>query len=126
MAHGARIDAGRLSRVGVNDPMARGCGATFGVVVALAVVCGDVCRTGSWVSHQDRVDANQEKLDHEQGTHTACDSSHTERAMALVDSHALSNGLQLGDALIAATALEHGRTLGQAAGLGPRGVQALR
>ena len=35
----------------------------------------------------------------------------TERAMALIDSHALSNGLQLGDALIAATALEHGLTL---------------
>ena len=35
----------------------------------------------------------------------------TERAMALVDSHALSHGLQLGDALIAATALEHGLTL---------------
>ena len=35
----------------------------------------------------------------------------TERAMALIDNHALSNGLQLGDALIAATALEHGLTL---------------
>lgn len=35
----------------------------------------------------------------------------TERAMALIDSHSLSNGLQLGDALIAATALEHGLTL---------------
>jgi predicted nucleic acid-binding protein len=35
----------------------------------------------------------------------------TKRAMALIDSHALSNGLQLGDALIAATALEHGLTL---------------
>ncbi len=35
----------------------------------------------------------------------------TNRAMALIDSHALSHGLQLGDALIAATALEHGLTL---------------
>lgn len=35
----------------------------------------------------------------------------TERAMALIDSHALANGLQLGDALIAATALEHGFAL---------------
>lgn len=35
----------------------------------------------------------------------------TERAMALIDSYALSNGLQLGDALIAATALEHRLTL---------------
>jgi predicted nucleic acid-binding protein len=35
----------------------------------------------------------------------------TERAMALIDSHALTNGLQLGDALIAATALEHGLAL---------------
>ena len=35
----------------------------------------------------------------------------TERAMALIDSHALSNGLQLGDALIAATATEHALTL---------------
>lgn len=30
------------------------------------------------------------------------------RAMQLIDAHALSHGLQLGDALIAATALEHG------------------
>lgn len=35
----------------------------------------------------------------------------TNRAMALIDSHALSHGLQLGDAFIAATALEHGLTL---------------
>lgn len=35
----------------------------------------------------------------------------TDKAMALIDSHALANGLQLGDALIAATALEHGLTL---------------
>jgi predicted nucleic acid-binding protein len=35
----------------------------------------------------------------------------SERAMALIDGHALSHGLQLGDALIAATALEHGLTL---------------
>ena len=35
----------------------------------------------------------------------------SDRALALIDSHALSNGLQLGDALIAATALEHGLTL---------------
>jgi len=35
----------------------------------------------------------------------------TERAMALIESHALASGLQLGDALIAATALEHGLTL---------------
>ncbi len=35
----------------------------------------------------------------------------TERAMALIDSHALSHGLQLGDALIAATAQEHGLAL---------------
>lgn len=38
-------------------------------------------------------------------------SSITERAMALIDSHALTHGLQLADALIAATALEHGLTL---------------
>lgn len=31
--------------------------------------------------------------------------------MALIDSHVLANGLQLDDALIAATALEHGLTL---------------
>lgn len=31
----------------------------------------------------------------------------SERAMALIDQHALSDGLQLADALIAATALEH-------------------
>jgi predicted nucleic acid-binding protein len=35
----------------------------------------------------------------------------TERAIALMESLALSDGLQLGDALIAATALEHGLTL---------------
>ena len=35
----------------------------------------------------------------------------SERAMALVDTHALADGLQLADALIAATALEHGLTL---------------
>lgn len=34
-----------------------------------------------------------------------------ERAMALIDAHALSEGLQLADALIAATAIEHGLTL---------------
>lgn len=34
-----------------------------------------------------------------------------ERAMRLIDQYALSDGLQLGDALIAATALEHGLTL---------------
>lgn len=34
-----------------------------------------------------------------------------ERAMALIDAHALSEGLQLADALIAATALEHGLVL---------------
>lgn len=33
------------------------------------------------------------------------------RAMQLVDTYAMSHGLQLGDALIAATALEHGLTL---------------
>ena len=33
------------------------------------------------------------------------------RAMNLIDQHALSDGLQLGDALIAATALEHGLPL---------------
>lgn len=31
----------------------------------------------------------------------------SERAMQLIDQHTLANGLQLGDALIAATALEH-------------------
>ena len=35
----------------------------------------------------------------------------SERAMTLIDGHALSHGLQLGDALIAATALEHGLKL---------------
>jgi hypothetical protein len=34
-----------------------------------------------------------------------------ERAMALIDTHTLSEGLQLADALIAATALEHGLVL---------------
>ncbi len=34
-----------------------------------------------------------------------------ERAMRLIDRHALSDGLQLGDALIAATSLEHDWTL---------------
>lgn len=35
----------------------------------------------------------------------------SERAMALIDTHALADGLKLADALIAATALEHGLTL---------------
>ena len=35
----------------------------------------------------------------------------SERAMNLIDAHALADGLQLADALIAATALEHGLTL---------------
>ena len=35
----------------------------------------------------------------------------SERAMRLIDLHALDDGLQLGDALIAATALEHGLPL---------------
>ena len=35
----------------------------------------------------------------------------SERAMALIEAHALADGLQLADALIAATALEHGLTL---------------
>ena len=34
-----------------------------------------------------------------------------ERAMRLIDQYALSSGLQLGDAMIAATALEHGLPL---------------
>ena len=35
----------------------------------------------------------------------------SERAMRLIDRHAMGDGLQLGDALIAATALEHGLPL---------------
>lgn len=35
----------------------------------------------------------------------------SERAIALIDEHALADGLQLADALIAATALEHNFTL---------------
>jgi predicted nucleic acid-binding protein len=35
----------------------------------------------------------------------------TQRAMSLIDQYALSHGLQLADALIAATALQHGLTL---------------
>ena len=35
----------------------------------------------------------------------------SERAIALIDAHALADGLQLADALIAATALEHGLTM---------------
>ncbi len=35
----------------------------------------------------------------------------SERSAALIDAHALADGLQLADALIAATALEHNLTL---------------
>ncbi len=35
----------------------------------------------------------------------------SDRAMQLIDAYALSRGVQLGDALIAATALEHGLTV---------------
>jgi hypothetical protein len=38
-------------------------------------------------------------------------SAISERAMALIDVHALADGLRLADALIAATALEHNLTL---------------
>lgn len=39
------------------------------------------------------------------------DESISTRAMKLIDAHALSHGLKLGDALIAATALEHDLSL---------------
>ena len=39
------------------------------------------------------------------------DAAITERAMQLVDTYSLSHGIQLGDALIAATALERGATV---------------
>lgn len=35
----------------------------------------------------------------------------SERAMHLIDTYSLSHGMQLGDALVAATALEHGLTV---------------
>lgn len=35
----------------------------------------------------------------------------SDRAMQLIDAYAMSHGVQLGDALIAATALEHGLTV---------------
>lgn len=35
----------------------------------------------------------------------------SDRSMQLIDSYALSHSMQLGDALIAATALEHGLTV---------------
>ena len=38
-------------------------------------------------------------------------SAITDRAMQLIDNYALSHGMQLGDALIVATALEHGTTI---------------
>lgn len=38
----------------------------------------------------------------------------SDRAVALVETHSLSNGLQMADALIAATALEHGLPLASA------------
>jgi predicted nucleic acid-binding protein len=39
------------------------------------------------------------------------DAAITQRAISLIDQYALSHGLQLADALIAATAIEHGLTL---------------
>ena len=49
----------------------------------------------------------------------------SERAMALLEAHSLGDGLLLADALIAATAIEHGLTLSSANSKHFRPIQGL-
>ncbi len=48
------------------------------------------------------------------------------RAIKVIDTYALSNGVQLGDALIAATAMEHGLTVFTANAKHFRAIDGLR